>query len=320
MIIIGLDPHPATHTAAALDASTAEVLDALEVENTEEGHERLRRWAHGLSDSHGGERRWAIEGAGNPFVAPLVADLLARKEEVTDIPPSLTSQYRSKRGAKKNDEVDAINAAKALLANPQLPAYVPGPEQRRLQVLTRNRSRLSEALKANRMAAKALPEGSEEERAVLEEVTAFLRERIKRLDALLGELVERIMPEILEVRGVGVVLGATILAEIGDVGRFEKESNFVSYCGGPTERSSGKKSARARVNTGGNRRMNHVLHMMAQVRLRLDPRSKALLERKVREGKTLKGAWRVLKTYVARELYRTLKAIKKSRESGPLAA
>lgn len=87
------------------------------------------------------------------------------------------------------------------------------------------------------------------------------------------------------------------------------------------ERSSGKTSGRVGVNPGGNRRMNYVLHMIAQVRLRTDGgRSKELVERKQKEGKTLRGALRVLKTYIARELYRTLKAIEKSRELDPVAA
>lgn len=87
----------------------------------------------------------------------------------------------------------------------------------------------------------------------------------------------------------------------------------MSYCGAaPVERSSGK-SKKVRVNTGGNRTMNYVLHMIAQIRLRLDPRSKELVERKVSEGKTKREALRVLKTYIARELYRILKAIYQER-------
>lgn len=195
-------------------------------------------------------------------------------------------------------------------------------------MITRDRSRLADDLKANRTALKALPPpeggegpGGEEMRAILEELVAYLAQQMKRLDALLGELLKEIMPEILEIRGVGPVLGATILAEVGDVPRFEKESGFASYCGAaPVGRGSAKKNRRVAVNPGGNRTMNYVVHMMAQVGLRTDPRSRELIERKQREGKTLRGALRVLKTYIARELYRTLKALEKSRELGLVAA
>lgn len=326
MIIIGIDPHPATFTAAVLDASTSRVLATLEVQNTHKGHQRLLQWAK--EHSAGGdedERRWAVEGAGNPFVAQFVVELLERGESVTDISPSLTSQYRARRGSKKNDEVDAHNAARALLANPRLPAYAPSPDQRRLQVITRNRARLAGELKANRMALKALPAPEDDShpdqpRDVLQGLVEYLAQQIKRLDAILGELLEEICPEVLKLRGVGAVLGAVlgavILAEVGNVSRFEKESAFASYCGAaPVSRGSGKNNSRVVVNSGGNRRMNYVLHMMAQVRLRTDPRSRELFERKQREGKTKRAALRVLKTYIARELYRKLKAFERNRQT-----
>lgn len=122
-----------------------------------------------------------------------------------------------------------------------------------------------------------------------------------------------------KIRGVGPVLGAMILAEVGEVSRFASVDKFANYCGGPTERSSGK-NARASVNSGGNRTMNYVVHMIAQVRLRTDERSRALVERKQREGKSLRAALRVLKTYIARELYRRLRAMQRSRAAEPTAA
>lgn len=310
-VIVGVDPHPGTHTAAALDEN-GKTLGTIEVENTEEGLDALLVWAERF-----GERRWAIEGASNPFVAPRVAALLAGGEEVVDVPPSLTAQYRSRRGGKKNDRLDAQNAARALLANPELQAHAPSPQQRRLQVLSRTRRRLAKQLKANRMAAKDLPEGSPE-REVVEEVAACLAEKVRALDALSGGLVKEEAPEVLEICGVGPVLGAVILAEVGNVSRFASADRFASYCGGPVDRSSGR-SSRVRVNPGGNRTMNWALHMIAQVRLRTDGRSKALMERKMGEGKTLRAALRVLKTYIARELYRALKAIHRSRSPGSVA-
>lgn len=309
--VIGVDPHPATHTAAALDES-GKVVHTLRVENTPEGYEALRQWAERFGE-HGCERHWAVEGAANPFVAAWVAELLASGEEVTNVPPSLTSQYRSRRSRKKNDEVDAVNAARVLLANPDLPVYTPGSQQRRLQVLSRTRKRLVRELKANRMALKEIPEECPQEREILKELVSHLAKDVKRLEGLMGELLKESTPEILEFQGLGPVLGATTLAEVGEVSRFSNMEKFVSYCGGPTERSSGKNS-RVSVNPGGNRTMNYVLHMIAQVRLRTDERSRALVERKQREGKTLRAALRVLKTYIARELYRKLKAIQRSRD------
>ena len=312
--VIGVDPHPGSHTACCVEEN-AKVVDTLRVKNTHEGFRELREWAEGFE----GRLLWAIEGASNPFVRSWASELLAAGEEVFDVPPSLTSQYRSRRSNNKNDRVDAQNAARALLANPELPPHAPSPQQRRLQVLSRTRRRLAGQLKANRMALKQMEEEFVEEREVLEEIVQCLSERLKRLEVLMARILQQSAPEILQIRGVGPVLGATILAEVGEVGRFASADKFASYCGGPTERSSGK-NLRASVNSGGNRTMNHVVHMIAQVRLRIDERSRELVERKQREGKTLRAALRVLKTYIARELYRRLKAMQRLRAAYPIAA
>lgn len=311
--VIGMDPHPGAHTASVLDLN-GRVVDTLRVKNTNEGFEELSRWASGFK-----ERVWAIEGASNPFVSCWVAQLLKAAEVVVNVAPSLTSQYRARRSRKKNDPVDAQNAARALLANPELPAYAPPPHQRRLQTLSRTRRRLAQQLKANRMALKDMPEEFSEEREVLKEIVECLSQKLKRLEALMGQILKRSAPQILQIQGVGPVLGAMILAEVGEVSRFASVDKFANYCGGPTERSSGK-NTRASVNTGGNRTMNYVVHMIAQVRLRIDDRSRALVERKQREGKTMRAALRVLKTYIARELYRRLRAIHRLRAAHPITA
>ncbi|UQN08978.1 IS110 family transposase [Deinococcus sp. QL22] len=132
MIILGLDPHPTTHTAIALD-SRGVILDSLSVQNDADGLHQLWLWSGRFK-----QPCWAIEGAGNRDVAPLLALLLARDASVYHIHPSLTSQYRARRGKKKNDLVDAENVARVLLANPQLPPYRPCQQRTRLQELSRS--------------------------------------------------------------------------------------------------------------------------------------------------------------------------------------
>jgi len=65
-----------------------------------------------------------------------VTELLARGEAVYSIAPSLTSRYRSRRGRKKNDVIDAANVAPALLANPKLPAWQGSDQQREMQEMS----------------------------------------------------------------------------------------------------------------------------------------------------------------------------------------
>src|SRR4028118_1212851 len=115
MITLGLDPHPGSHTVVALDPNGA-CLGHLKVLNDAKGWAQLHEFGAAFSP-----RQWAVEGAGNRFIATFLAQLLAGSETVFSISPNLTSQYRARRGRKKNDVVDAENVARALMANPQLP-------------------------------------------------------------------------------------------------------------------------------------------------------------------------------------------------------
>ena len=63
-----------------------------------------------------------------------------------------------------------------------------------------------------------------------------------------------------------------------------------------------------RLNFSGNRAVNRTLYMIAIVRLRYCERTRTYLNRRVAEGKTKKEAIRCLKRFIARELYRTLRA------------
>lgn len=75
----------------------------------------------------------------------------------------------------------------------------------------------------------------------------------------------------------------------------------------PVPVSSGRTN-RHRLNFAGNRAANRALHMIVIVRLRYCERTRAYLERRLADGKTKKEAIRCLKRFVARELYRTLRA------------
>jgi len=299
-ITLGLDPHPASHTVAALDVNGTP-LASLTVQNTPEGLAQLHVFAAPFP-----ERRWAVEGAANRFVSAFVGQLLERGEAVVNIPPNLASQYRARRGCKKNDVVDAQNAARALLANPGLPAFTLGERQRELQDLSRTQRRLSEQLKANQAALAEL-DASSPARPVLEQVVEVLRVQLAALVKQLGALVAALAPSLLGVLGVGPVVASLLLAEVGDVSRFASGDGFASYCGAaPVERGSGQ-NTRVQLNPGGNRRLNWALHIVAVVRLRQDERTKTLVARLKGRGKSQRAALRVLKTYIARELFGVLR-------------
>jgi len=300
MVTIGLDPHPDSHTVAALDENGT-TLASLAVANNAEGLMKLHQFALPFP-----KRRWAVEGAANRFILPFVCELLKQGETVHHIPPNLTSQYRARLSRKKNDVVDASNAARALLANPELPAFRPSEGQREFQDLTRTQRRLSEQLKANRMALQAL-DPSSSARSALTQVIHVLEEQLAELSKQMKTLVKTLAPALLELLGVGPVVASVILGEVGTIERFANEGQFASYCGAaPVERGSGKNS-RMQLNHGGNRRLNWALHIIALTRSRCDERTRTLLAKLKARGKTQRASLRVLKTYIARELFRHLK-------------
>jgi transposase len=300
MVTLGLDPHPGSHTVVALDLNGS-LLASLTVINTLAGLDQLHAFATQFS-----LRRWAIEGAGNRFIVTFVKQLLMRGEAVYSICPNLTSQYRSRRGRKKNDLVDAANVARALLANPGLPCLREMDSQRQLQDLSRAQRRLSEQLKSNRGALREMTEDSPV-REILKQVITTLVVQLRELDRQLRKAVSAVMPCLLDLPGVGAVIAGTLLAEVGDPGRFPSEDHFASYCGAaPVERGSGQ-NARMQINPGGNRRLNWALHVIAIVRLRVDGgRSKQFVQKAINNGKSQRAALRLLKTYIARELFRTM--------------
>jgi transposase len=238
-------------------------------------------------------------------VTPLVTDLLNDGEQVYSIPPSMTAQYRSRRGRKKDDEVDAENAAKALLANPGITHYLPTRYEQRLKELTRSYQRLSHQLKASRMAAKTIDDALVRE--VNLKVVRTLEEALAALKREIEKTVRKVAPSLLKIRGVGPIVASTILAEAGRITRFANRDHFAAFAGcAPIRWESGAHHT-ARVNPGGNRRLNWAAHIIVISRMRIDNTTQAYRDRKLAEGKTKRQIIRLLKTYVCRELYLHLK-------------
>jgi hypothetical protein len=59
-VVIGVDTHVHTHSAAVVDAATGGVLDEITVDATAEGYSALVEFA----GEHATLRAWAIEGTG----------------------------------------------------------------------------------------------------------------------------------------------------------------------------------------------------------------------------------------------------------------
>jgi transposase len=95
---------------------------------------------------------------------------------------------------------------------------------------------------------------------------------------------------------------------VGNVARFPTKAHFASYTGtAPIEASSGE-VVRHRLSRAGNRKLNHVLHMIAICQARHDTEGRAYYRRKLAEGKSEKEALRCLKRRISDAVYKQLRA------------
>jgi transposase len=127
------------------------------------------------------------------------------------------------------------------------------------------------------------------------------------LDELLQGLVMATAPELVQLHGVGVDTAAILLTAAGDnPQRLRCEAAWAHLCGAaPLEASSGKVT-RHRLNRGGDRQANYALWRIVITRMGSDPRTRAYVARRLDEGRSKSEIIRVLKRYVAREVYRHL--------------
>ena len=123
----------------------------------------------------------------------------------------------------------------------------------------------------------------------------------------LTRLIRATAPSLLELPGVGIHTAALLLVAAGDnAERISSEAAFAHLCGvAPIHASSGK-TVRHRLNRGGNRQANHALWRIVFTRMGSDPRTHAYVERRLADGRSKPEIMRVLKRYVAHEVYRHL--------------
>ena len=113
---------------------------------------------------------------------------------------------------------------------------------------------------------------------------------------------------LMDIHGVGPVVAARILADVGDVARFADRNRFASWTGtAPLDASSGEQN-RHRLSRAGNRRVNHMIHIAAVTQLRLDTDGRDYYRRKRAAGKKPKEAIRCLKRRISDAIYRQLVA------------
>lgn len=136
------------------------------------------------------------------------------------------------------------------------------------------------------------------------------RNEIRRLERLIDELLDRHGTTLRDEPGIGTISAATLLCEVGDPRRFNRESKFARWCGtGAVALSSGEGTGdpvKHRLDFRGNRRINSVLHIASVTQARQQPEAAAYLARKTAEGKTRREARRAHKRHLANRVIRRM--------------
>ncbi|MFZ1412139.1 MAG: transposase, partial [Micropruina sp.] len=89
-------------------------------------------------------------------------------------------------------------------------------------------------------------------------------------------------------------------------GRIRTEAAFAAIADTCPIPASSRNTVRHGLNHCGDRRLNHALHAIVLVRMRLDPATRPYVARRRAEGRTTREIMRSLKRYVTRQLFRTL--------------
>jgi transposase len=115
----------------------------------------------------------------------------------------------------------------------------------------------------------------------------LLREQVVQIDDLLAEMMHQIPQHITSIPGVGLATGAAILAEIGDVQRFDHVEKLVAYAGiDPTVYQTGQfQASQAHMSKRGSPHLRHALWQAASMAVRYNPDLQAYYQAKRKEGK-----------------------------------
>jgi transposase len=333
VIYAGVDTHKELHVAAVIDDSER-VLGTRSFSTTRAGYRALLAWI----GEFGEISRVGVEGTGS-YGAGLTRHLANAGVSVLEVDRPDRSDRRRKG---KDDDLDAINAARAALH--QHRTVIPKSKQGAVEALRVLRVTRAHAVRERRSALQLLRmtviAAPDEVRDQIRNLTRMqlirilaawrpdvsnaadpvtanrvalkslarryleLCDEISDLDQLINPLVEALAPQLLARLGIGIEVAGQMLVTAGDnPDRMTSEAAFAMLCGvAPLPASSGM-TQRHRLNRGGDRQANRALHLAVVSRIRLDPKTRAYMAKKTAQGHSKLEIIRCLKRYLAREIY-----------------
>ena len=332
----GVDTHLDVHVAAALDPLGG-LLGTESFTTDPAGYKALLAWL----ESFGDVTKIGIEGTGS-YGSGLTRHLRRRGVEVIEVD---RPNREERRRSGKSDPLDAVEAARAALsgrASGRPKSRDGAVEAIRVLVVAKRSARQArtKAIIQMRHLGYSAPEqlrcrlkglsvpalvaegtklrptrSPDPVTAATKASLSSLAHRIEALESELAELDARIeallvatVPDLLDLFGVGPDTAAALVMAAGDnPDRLHSEGAWAHLCGvAPVPAGSGKTNGRVKAHDGGDRQANSALWRIVMVRIAHDPDTQLYFERRVKEGKTKAEVIRILKRYVAREVYRYL--------------
>lgn len=322
--VIGVDTHRDTNTAAVVEAATGAVVDHMQCTTDAMGYKRC----HAFATRHApGRRVWAIEGTGS-FGVGLTTFLLEQGEWVVEIDRPARP---ARRNGAKNDELDAVRAAREALSREHLAAPRARGDREALRVLLTarqaavvGRTKAIAQLKAMIINApqalrdqlrrgttdeqlercarlRTIPSHTVEHRATVRAIRAtarralFLEAEAVEHETEIEQLVMAICPLLLDLPGVGAITAAQFIVSWSHAGRIRNEAAFAALAGAAPIPASSGQTVRHRLNRSGDRQLNRALHTVALSRIRHHPETRVYSARRTAEGKTPRDIKRCLK-------------------------
>jgi transposase len=336
-LVVGVDTHRDTHTAALCDRA-GQALAVRQFIAGPGGYAAALAWARQEAGEAG--LAWAIEGTRH-YGLGLARYLTAAGQRVEEID---SSKHAGRRRSGKSDAIDAVRAAREMLARPGPAQMRADGDREALRLLMCDRDNAVDSAKTARTlltslivtapaamreqlrhiardrratvcASLAAPPGADRQTRVLCQTLARIGQRItalartaadleKQITALAGEMTPGLVAA---EAGPGALTAAQLLLSCSRHGRTRGEAAFAMLSGtAPVPVSSGR-ADRHRLNRLGDRQLNRALQVIAVARMRSHPPTREYVRRRLAEGKTLREIRRCIKRYLARHFYRVLR-------------
>ena len=287
-VYIGLDVHKETIAVAVAECGRGEPQYVGEIANKGKAVEKLLAR---LSEQYGGERMLIVYEAG-PCGYGLYRQILASGHDCEVVAPSLIPRKAGERV--KTDRRDALNLARQSRSGDLTAVWVPGQEQEAIRDLTRARQDMKgiETKARQRLGAFLLRHGrtyeggkshwtqmhfrwletvkfdSPIQQIVLQEYIDAVKAAQRRVSALEQQMrqalegwsLRAVVEALMALRGVSLITAMTVLAELGDISRFDSPRQLMAYLGlVPSEHSSGGTRRQGAITKTGNGHVRRVL-------------------------------------------------------------